>query len=204
VSAGLEGRGLACLRGERTVFRGLDLAVPPGGALLLTGPNGAGKSTLLRLIAGLLRPAAGRLLWAGADTAEDPEAFRARLAYVGHQDAVKPAFGVAENLAFWARAGGGGDVGAALAAVGLEGLAAMPASVLSAGQRRRLSLARLALRHRDLWLLDEPAVTLDASSVARLGTLVAGHRARGGAVVVATHGDLSLPDAAALDLGRAA
>lgn len=204
MSVGLEGHGLACLRGERLVFRDLSIAAAPGAALVLTGPNGAGKSSLLRLVAGLLKPAAGRILWDGADVRDDPEAFRARLVYVGHQDAVKPALGVAENLAFWARAGGGGDPAAALGAVGLEGLAAMPASVLSAGQRRRLNLARLALAPRDLWLLDEPAVTLDAASVARLAALVAAHRARGGMVVVATHGDLSLPDAVRLELGGAA
>ena len=150
-----------------------------GGALLLTGPNGSGKSTLLRLLAGLLRPAAGTLTWDGADALADLPAHARRVAYVGHQDAVKPALTAAENLRFAARLDGGA-VGAALATIGLEELADLPARMLSAGQRRRLALARLALSRAPLWLLDEPTLGLDAASVERFGAMLAAHRAAAG------------------------
>ena len=146
---------------------------PPGGALLLTGPNGSGKSTLLRLLAGLLRPAAGTLTWDGADALADLPAHARRVAYVGHQDAVKPGLTAAENLRFAARLTGG-DVRDALAAVGLEELADLPARMLSAGQRRRLALARLVLSRAPLWLLDEPTLGLDAASVERFGAMLDG------------------------------
>lgn len=174
------------------MFRGLSFAVPPGGALLLLGPNGAGKSTLLRVLAGLLRLEAGAVRWRGGEAA-------GRVALVGHQDAVKPGLTTWENLALAAGAGGG-DRGGALAAMGLDGLAALPARMLSAGQRRRLALARLIVSARPVWLLDEPTLGLDAASVARLGTALAAHRAGGGVVVAATHLDLPLPGAAALRL----
>jgi len=183
---------LACLRGERLVFRNLGFAVPPGGALLLLGPNGAGKSTLLRVLAGLLRSEAGTVRWRGGGTV-------GRVALVGHQDAVKPGLTALENLALFARAGGG-DRRAALASMGLEALGPLPARMLSAGQRRRLALARLIVTEMPVWLLDEPTLGLDAASVGRLGTALAAHRAGGGVVVAATHLDLPLPDAAALRL----
>ena len=168
--------------------------------MLLTGPNGSGKSTLLRLLAGLLRPAAGTLLWDGEDALADLSAHARRVTYVGHQDAVKPGFTAAENLRFAARLNGGA-VGEALAAVGLEELADLPARMLSAGQRRRLALARLALSHAPLWLLDEPTLGLDARSVERFGAMLAVHRNRGGIVVAATHLPLPLSDATELALG---
>ncbi len=195
----LQAAGLAAFRGERLVFRDLDFAVAAGGALLLTGPNGAGKSTLLRLLAGLLRPAAGRLTWNGEDALSDLPAHAGRVAYVGHQDAVKPGLTAAENLHFAARLSGA-NVGEALAAVGLQELAELPARMLSAGQRRRLALARLALSHASLWLLDEPTLGLDTASVERLGGMLGAHRARGGLLVAATHLALPVPDAANLQL----
>jgi heme exporter protein A len=140
----LEARDLACLRGERVVFAGLSFRLEPGGALLLVGANGAGKSTLLRLLAGLLRPEAGALLWDGTDALADRAAHAARLRYLSHQDALKPALTARENLLFFARLWGG-DVAAALAALDLLPLADLPARVLSSGQKRRLALARLAL-----------------------------------------------------------
>lgn len=190
----LEARDLACLRGERVVFAGLSLALPAGAALLLTGANGAGKSTLLRILAGLLRPAEGAVLWRGEDTAADPARHAARLRYLSHQDALKPALTVAENLAFFAGLWGGA-VAPALDALALGGLAELPARVLSSGQKRRLALARLALAPAPLWLLDEPTTGLDAASVERLGPLLATHRSAGGIVVAATHIPLPLPDA---------
>ncbi len=195
----LQAEQVAAFRGERLVLQDVDLTVPAGGALLLVGPNGSGKSTLLRLLAGLLRPAAGRVLWNGEDALADPSAHGARLVYVGHQDAVKPGLTAAENLSFAARAGGG-DVATGLAALGLATLADLPARMLSAGQKRRLALARLAVSAAPLWLLDEPTLGLDVTSVARFGTLLAAHRARGGLAVAATHLPLPLPGAAELRL----
>lgn len=185
---------VAAFRGERLVLRDIDLAVEAGGATMLTGPNGSGKSTLLRVLAGLLRPAGGRVLWDGADALADPPLHASRLIYVGHQDAVKPGLTAAENLRFGAIVGGG-SVAAALAAMGLEALAELPARMLSAGQKRRLALARLALSAAPLWLLDEPTLGLDTVSVARFGAMLSAHRARGGLIVAATHLPLPLPDA---------
>jgi heme exporter protein A len=195
----LEGRDLACWRGERAVFAGLSFTLPPGGALLLVGANGAGKSSLLRLLAGLVPLAEGELLWQGADALADRVAHAARLRYLSHQDALKPSLSARENLSFYARLWGG-DVEAALDAVGLAELAELPARVLSSGQKRRLALARLALAPAPLWLLDEPTVGLDAASVERLGLLLAAHRAAGGAVLAATHLPLPLPGALELRL----
>ncbi len=193
----LKAVGLAALRGERLIFAGLGFAVPPGGALLLTGPNGSGKSTLLRLVAGLGRAEAGQLFWGGEDALADRVAHARRVAYLGHMDAIKPGLTAAENLAF------DGDppaVAAALAAMDLTRLAELPARMLSAGQKRRLALARLPLARAPIWLLDEPTLGLDAASVARLGGLLAAHRAGGGVVLAATHLPLPLPDAAELAL----
>ncbi len=190
----LEGRELAVWRGERVVFSGIDFMLPPGGALLLTGANGAGKSTLLRLVAGLVPPIEGALLWQGEDVLTDRVTHARRLRYLSHADALKPSLTARENLAFFAKLWGG-EVEAALASVGLLDLAELPARVLSSGQKRRLALARLALTPAALWLLDEPTVGLDAASVERLGVLLATHRAAGGAVMAATHLPLPLPDA---------
>jgi heme exporter protein A len=195
----LNAENLAVLRGERTVFAGLSFTLAPGGAILVTGANGAGKSTLLRLLAGLLAPVEGRLLWDGADALADHAIHAGRLRYLSHQDAVKPALTARENLAFFARIWGG-DTDAALAALALAPLAELPARVLSAGQKRRLALARLALAPAALWLLDEPTVGLDAASVERLEALLARHRAAGGMVLAATHLPLPLPGARELRL----
>ncbi len=191
--AGLEAQDIAAFRGERLVLRGVSLAVPPGGALLLLGANGSGKSTLLRVLAGLKRPDAGAVLWMG--TAADPWP----VAYLGHQDAVKPGLTATENLAFAARMGRG-TARDALAALHLLPLADLPARLLSAGQKRRLALARLVLSPAPIWLLDEPTLGLDTAAVACLGGLLAAHRAGGGVVVTATHLPLPLPDAAELRL----
>ena len=190
----LEAQNLVCVRGERTVFAGLELALEPGEAVLLSGPNGSGKSSLLRLLAGLLRPAAGRILWQQEPIADDPAAHRARLAFVGHQDPVKAVLSVRENLAFWTRLKGGAEsaVPAALERLGLGGLAAVPGGMLSAGQRRRLNLARLLAAPATLWLLDEPTVGLDKASVAILEAMLAAHLALGGLLLLASHLPLAL------------
>jgi len=198
----LSGMDLICIRGGREVFAGLGFALSAGEALLVTGPNGAGKSSLLRLIAGFIRAAGGRLtLEAG-----DPELTIAEQAhYLGHQDALKPSLTVAENLAFWARylGGDGGDPRAALARVGLDELAELPAAYLSAGQRRRLSIARLVAVKRPIWLLDEPTSALDRDAQDILASLMRRHLAGGGLIVAATHGAIGLESVKELRLGAA-
>lgn len=199
---GFAGRGLACRRGERLVFAGLTFTVPPGGALALTGPNGSGKSSLLRLMAGLTPPEAGALAWDGVALREDLAAHRARLHFIGHHDAVKPALTVAETLAFWAgmRGGRAAAVAPALERFGLAALAGWPCRLLSAGQRRRLALARLVASAAPLWLLDEPLTGLDSDAVADLAAAIAAHRAQGGLVVLSTHAALPLDDVETLSL----
>jgi heme exporter protein A len=199
---GFTGLGLACRRGERLVFTGLDFALPPGGALLLTGPNGSGKSSLLRLMAGLTQPETGRLVWNGAPIADDPAAHRARLHFIGHQDALKPVLTVEETLAFWAGMRGGADIAAGLQRFRLAALAQWPCRLLSAGQRRRLALARCVASPAPLWLLDEPANGLDAEAFADLLVAIAEHRAAGGAVALSTHAKLPLADAEELSLAN--
>jgi heme exporter protein A len=191
------------VRGERLVFEDVSFSVAGGEALVLRGANGSGKSTLLRLIAGLLRRSEGTLIWRGTDTTDDPEAWHADLCFVGHLDAVKPLFTVAENLAFWSGIRGEGDRGPmpALAQFGLADLADVPARFLSAGQKRRLGLARLLAVPVPVWLLDEPTVSLDADSVAALAAAMAEHRAAGGLVIAATHAELGLDAAKVLTLG---
>jgi len=196
----LRAEGLAAFRGERLVLRELNFSVPEGGALVLAGPNGSGKSTLLRLLAGLVRPVAGRLLWGEEDALADLPTHAARVAYVGHLDSVKPGLTVAENLHFAAQLAGG-MVEDALTPLALGELAELPARMLSAGQKRRLALSRLALSRAPLWLLDEPTLGLDLASVARFGALLATHRAQGGLVVAATHLPLPLDGAAEMRLG---
>ncbi len=195
----LEAQDLACRRGERAIFAGLSFRLAPGEALLLLGANGSGKSSLLRLLAGLLAPAEGRLLWDGTDALADRAAHATRLRYLAHQEALKPSLTATESLDFFAWLWGGTPA-AALARLDLSPLADLPVRLLSAGQRRRLALARLALAPVPLWLLDEPTLGLDASAVGRLGGLLASHRAAGGMVLAATHLPLPLPGARELQL----
>jgi heme exporter protein A len=187
----LSAQDLGCVRGGREVFEGVNFAVAGGEALAVTGRNGAGKTTLLRLIAGLLEPAQGRLeLTGGAPEASIPE----QAHYLGHRDALKPALSVQENLAFWHAFLGRPDSSAATALerVGLHDLAGLPAAYLSAGQRRRLAIARLIAAPRPIWLLDEPTAALDTASQGRLAELMRAHLAGGGLIVAATHGPLGL------------
>jgi heme exporter protein A len=202
LSSDLVGEGLACRRGERLVFAGLSLRVAAGAALVVTGANGSGKSSLLRMLATLLRPEAGRLLWGGAAIAADPGPYRASTHYLGHLDAIKPALTSREMLEFWAgRRAGRSALGEALAALGLDRVADWPCRWLSAGQRRRLALARLVASPAPVWLLDEPAAALDSDGEGRLATLIAAHRAAGGRVVVATHQPLAIEAAEFLAIG---
>ncbi|MDE2227417.1 MAG: heme ABC exporter ATP-binding protein CcmA [Alphaproteobacteria bacterium] len=195
------GEGLACRRGERRVFQGVAFALAPGGALVLAGPNGSGKTSLLRLMAGLARPEQGRVDWDGAPIADDPAAHRARLHYVGHQEAVKLALSAEENLGFWAQMrGSAAGTTAALRRFRLDPRASWPARYLSAGERKRLALARLLASPVALWLLDEPTTGLDAESVEILLAVIAEHRRGGGCLAVATHAALPLPGARTLSL----
>jgi heme exporter protein A len=209
VAMTLSGQNLACVRGGRRVFSGVGFVVAAGQALVLTGPNGAGKSSLLRVIAGLIHPAAGSVVVDGGD----PELSVGEQAhYVGHLDPLKPALTVSENLVFWARflngrpdrrsaASEAAFLADSLAAVDLGDLAGLPAGYLSAGQRRRLSLARVLAAPRPVWLLDEPTTALDAASQQRLQSVMQAHLAGGGIIVAATHGPLGLAEPAALHLG---
>ncbi len=198
-AAVLEARDLAGERGGRLVFAGVSFRLARGEALVLVGANGAGKTTLLRVLAGLGRVAEGVLAWEGESVAEDLLAHAARIALLGHLDALKPQLTVFETLRHEARIRGG-SAEEAIAAVGLEPLAGAPVRILSAGQRRRLALARLMLGGRPLWLLDEPTVALDAAGVGTLGRLVSAHRAGGGMVVASSHLDLPIADARTLRL----
>lgn len=191
---------LTSIRNGRRVFADVSFALGAGELMTLTGPNGAGKSTLLRIIAGLLHPSAGTIaIEGGTDEASIGEEAH----YVGHQEGVKNALTAAENLAFWAAmlGGAGKPVVEALAVLGLDHLADVPAGYLSAGQRRRLALARLVASPRPLWLLDEPLTAIDAASAERLQALIASHLSAGGLVVAATHAPIGLEPAQTLTLG---
>ena len=198
----LAATGLGCIRGSRSVFKDINFELFSGEALTLVGPNGSGKSSLLRLLAGLLRPAAGSLELAGGASGST---LAEQVHYLGHLDALKPSLSVAENLGFWVHYLGG-EVAAvrdSLAALGLGGLAAVPAAYLSAGQRRRLSLARLIAVPRPIWLLDEPTSALAAAGAERLADIMRQHLTGGGLIVAATHGPLQI-EAKELKLGATA
>jgi heme exporter protein A len=187
----LWGREVRCVRGGREVFAGLDFEVATGEALAVTGRNGSGKTSLLRLIAGLLAPAGGSIDFEGADAELTlPE----QAHYLGHRDAAKPALSVVENLAFWRDFLGGEttEISECLAIVGLSHALDLPAAYLSAGQRRRLSLARLLAIHRPVWLLDEPTTALDAAGQAVFVQLMGEHLGAGGIIIAATHAPLGI------------
>jgi heme exporter protein A len=187
----LLGRGIKCVRGGREVFSELDFTAISGEALAVTGPNGAGKTSLLRIIAGLLTVAAGSI---GLEDGERELTLAEQAHYLGHRDAMKPALSVLENLAFWRNFLGGDASNAAqsLAAVGLDHAADLPAAYLSAGQRRRLSIARLLAVRRPIWLLDEPTSALDAPGQSLFAALMRDHLTRGGLIIAATHAPLGV------------
>ena len=200
----LEVRDLTCIRGQRVLFRDLSFSLAAGRALSLQGPNGAGKTSLLRLIAGFLTPVAGtiRLRMDGEEIAGAEERGKF-VGWLAHQDAVKPQLGVREQLAVFARLyGSGRDIGEAMRTFGLMPLAELPGQYLSAGQKRRLALARLQLSARPLWLLDEPLAALDTAGKKLVAETVTAHCASGGIVVAATHEELSV-ECETLKLGAA-
>ncbi len=201
---------LVLARGSRIVVDGLSLEAPAGRSLLLTGHNGSGKTTLIRGLAGLLAPRSGRVVLEGGDN-ERPVGEQCHC--IGHANGMKADLTVRENLDFWCRFLGGGAVSpqraldvveTALEDLDLAGLAHIPAGYLSAGQKRRLGLARLLVAYRPVWLLDEPTVSLDRRSVALVARIVNRHTAAGGIAIAATHLDLGLERTDALSLGRTA
>jgi heme exporter protein A len=193
VSLSLSVEDLALSRGGRSLFEGLSFRAGPGDCVALTGRNGAGKTSVLRAVAGLLRPAAGVVRFGDEVEAEDVRAKSIHL--VGHQDGLKGGRTVAEELRFWTRWTGGSAASAhvALERFGLTALAALEVRRLSAGQRRRLALARLTAAPRALWLLDEPMAPLDAERREAFGALMREHLAGGGLIVAAVHDPLPLP-----------
>ena len=187
----LSGSGVKCVRSGRDVFSGLDFEASSGEALAIIGANGSGKTSLLRMIAGLLAVAGGSI---GLDGGETELTLPEQAHYLGHRDALKPALSVLENLAFWRDFLGGeaSDARESLTAVGLDHAVGLPAAYLSAGQRRRLSIARLLTVRRPIWLLDEPTNALDVAGQSLFAGLMTDHLARGGLIVAATHAPLGI------------
>lgn len=172
---------LSCARGGLTILSGVNLTVAAGQALVLQGPNGIGKTTVLRTIAGLQPPQSGQVT-------APPES----IAYAGHADGIKPTLTVRENLSFWAAIFGTQNITPALTAMQLTALQSRPAATLSAGQKRRLGLARLLVTGRPIWLLDEPTVSLDGASTALFATMITAHLVQGGCALIASHIDLGI------------
>jgi heme exporter protein A len=193
---------LTLRRGGRTLIRDLSYTLPAGRAAALRGPNGVGKSTLLRALCGFLPVAEGQVRLGALTLPGDRTAVQERVLYAGHLDAVKPALSFAENLRLWAELGGAGEdrAAGALERFGIAHMADRPAGEGSAGQKRRLGLARMVVLERPLWLLDEPTVSLDRDSTALVADLIAAHVAAGGLALIATHVDLGIPDLGELTL----
>ncbi len=197
----LEARSVAGERGGETIFSGVSFALGEGEGLIVTGANGSGKSTLLRIIAGLLPAAAGEIVLEGAS--EDFPTVEAACHYLGHLNAMKPALSVTENLAYWQDFQGNAhlDIGDALEMVGLETIGHLPFGYLSTGQRRRISIAKLLVSYRPVWLLDEPTAGLDKASEQQFAALMEAHMEDGGMVVAATHLPLGLEKVGELRMG---
>lgn len=195
------GQQLACERGGRMVFTDLDFTARAGRMLVLRGPNGAGKTSLLRLIAGLAEPAAGSLIFEDAPLPADSQ-LGEHVHFIAHQDAIKLNLTVEENLKFWAGFLGGGDAAVAMQAMNLDQLGGYQAQLLSAGQKRRLGLARLALVEKPVWLLDEPTVGLDTASQQLLANMMTRHLEDGGIIIASTHIDLPVKSSDILDFAK--
>jgi len=194
--SGLSVSGIEFWRGDRRVLADVSLEVGATECLHLLGPNGSGKTTLLRVITGLLSPEQGLVAWGGRDTRSDRDAWRANFSYLGHSDGLKPELTAGENLTFETslrRPLQGGEVEAALERVGLAAARDLAAGILSAGQRRRLAMARVMLAAAPLWMLDEPYTNLDADGSTLVAGIIGGHLAAGGAAIIAAHQSLAIP-----------
>lgn len=194
---------LSCERDERPLFSGLDLSLHGGDLVQVLGPNGSGKTTLLRALAGISEPSRGRLLWRGRPLAQVRWEFRQSLLYLGHAPGVKAALTPMENLNWYEALSGGsqrGDAMTALARVGLEGYESVPCFQLSAGQLRRVALARLYLSQAPLWILDEPFTAIDQSGVAALEERLRAHAEAGGVAILTSHQEVRLPGLRRLNL----
>lgn len=200
----LRGINLACIRGERPLFSGIDLAVDAGEWLHVRGANGVGKTSLLRLLAGLAQPADGEITWQGEPIGSSAAAYRADLLFLGHQGALKDDLSALENIELAGALDGSPpartDVLAALRRFGLQGREDLPVRVLSAGQKRRVLLARLLTRKAKLWVLDEPFTALDAKAVTMLSELIGEHLGQGGMAVVTSHQPISVAGGKAVEL----
>lgn len=200
----LSAQGLSCVRGERPLFAGVDLALEPGQWLHVRGANGVGKTSLLRLLAGLSQPAAGEIRWQGEPIADCAARYRSNLLFLGHQGALKEDLTALENIELAGALDGSppprAEVAAALRRFGLQGREELPVRVLSAGQKRRVLLARLLTRKARLWVLDEPFTALDAKAVTMLSDLIAEHVAQGGMAVVTSHQPVPIAGGKAVDL----
>ena len=193
----LEVIDLACARGDRNLFEGLNFTLRPGELLHILGANGSGKTTLLRTLCGLTRPAGGAIRWQGSTIRSLGEDYRAELAYVGHANALQGELTPGENLRAAVGLGAtlnDGEINQALERFNLSALRSFPSKVLSQGQKRRLGLARLALLKRRLWILDEPFAALDTHSIALITDLLAGHLANGGLVALTSHQEFEVGD----------
>ncbi len=201
----LTAHGLSCIRGERRLFAGLDLAVGAGEWLHVQGENGAGKTSLLRILAGLSPPAAGEIRWRGELTRTLAEDFRRELLFLGHHSAVKEELTPLENLTFAAALDGARLDGAAalraLARFGLRGREDLPVRFLSAGQKRRVLLARLTVRKATLWILDEPFIALDVRAIEMLSGLIVEHVTNGGIAILTSHQSIPVPNGKTLKVG---
>lgn len=195
----LKAENLAGERAGETIFAGLSFDLSSGEALIVTGPNGSGKSTLLRIICGLLAPENGTIALY-EDTVSMP--VRTACHYLGHLNAMKPALSVRENLLFWQKFNGAArfDIEEALEVVDLPGVDHLPFGYLSTGQKRRVSIAKLLISHRPVWIVDEPTAGLDKASEARFAELMRDHRREGGMVIAATHIPLGLTGIKSLDM----
>lgn len=202
----LTATGLSCVRGERRLFAGLDLAVGPGEWLHVQGENGAGKTSLLRILAGLSPPAEGEIRWQGEPTKTLAEDFRKALLFLGHHGAVKEELTPFENLTLSAQLDGTAlddkEALTALARFGLRGREDLAVRFLSAGQKRRVLLARLAVRKATLWILDEPFTALDVKAVEMLSGLIVEHVTNGGIAILTSHQTIPLPNGKVLKVGK--